>query len=155
MGKYGINVQAAGKYGVNVQEMGKYGLNVHAAGKYGVNVQEEGKYGVNVHKVLKVWCKCPGTGKVWCKCPGSRKVWCKCTGNLLEKPALLLFDQFRLGVTETTKRMGVELNVQLAVIPGGHTCQLQTLHFLGNKSYKPYIYEAWTKWMEAPHHILT
>lgn len=101
--------------------------------------------------IRKIWCKCPWSGKVWCKCPGSRKVWCKCTGNPLEKPTLLLFDQFRSGVTERIKRMGVELNVQLAVIPGGLTSQLQTLYVLStNPINHTYVRHGPNGWR---HHV--
>jgi hypothetical protein len=89
--------------------------------------------GMNVRLKTELKTEC-------CKCPCSRKVWCKFTGNLLEKPPLLLFDQFRSSVAEATKSLGVELNVCLAVIPGGLTSQLQTLYILSKKSHKLYIY---------------
>jgi hypothetical protein len=39
------------------------------------------------------------------------------------------------------------------VIPGGITSQLQDT--LSKKSFKPFMYEAWTKWIQTSHDILT
>ena len=47
------------------------------------------------------------------------KVWSKCPGGLLEKPALLVLDQFRVHTTEATKKRFKEEKTHLAVIPGG------------------------------------
>ena len=47
------------------------------------------------------------------------KVWSKCPGGLLKKPSLLVCDQFKPHVTESTKMLATKLKTHLAVIPGG------------------------------------
>src|SRR5215469_6764611 len=47
------------------------------------------------------------------------KVWSKRPGGLLKKPSLLVCDQFKTHVTESTKRLATKLRIHLAVIPGG------------------------------------
>ncbi|KAG8236924.1 hypothetical protein J437_LFUL014969 [Ladona fulva] len=61
-------------------------------------------------------------------------------GGLLRKPSLLVWDQFRAHRTETIKNKVRELKTQIAVIPGGLTCQLQPLD---------------VSWIGDPHHDLT
>ena len=55
------------------------------------------------------------------------KVWSKCPGGLLIEASLLVCNQFRAHVTESTKRLATKLKTHLAVIPGGLTSQLQPL----------------------------
>jgi len=40
-------------------------------------------------------------------------------GCLLKNPSLLVCDQFKAHVTESTKRLATKLKTHLAVIPGG------------------------------------
>jgi len=55
------------------------------------------------------------------------KVWFKRPGGLLKKTSLLVCDQFKVHVTESTKSLATKLKMHLAVIPGGLTSQLQPL----------------------------
>src|SRR5215475_13115967 len=80
------------------------------------------------------------------------KVWSKRPGGLLKKPSLLVFDQFKAHVTESTNRLATKLKMHLAVIPGGLTSQLQPLDVSVNKPFKGFMHEEWTKWIEAPSH---
>ena len=48
-----------------------------------------------------------------------------------------------------------DLKSQIAVIPGGLTCQLQPLDVSVNKSFKQKVRERWNKWIGDPHHDLT
>jgi len=47
------------------------------------------------------------------------KVWSKRPGGLLQKPSLLVCDQFKTHVTESTKRLATKLKTHLTVILGG------------------------------------
>ena len=60
---------------------------------------------------MKLWLE-----KVWSKRPGG-----------LKKPSLLVCDQYKAHVTESTKRLATKLKTHLAVIPDGLTSQLQPL----------------------------
>ena len=63
-----------------------------------------------------------------------QKVWSKHLVCLLKKPSLLVCDQFKAHVIESTKRLATKLKTHLAVIPCGLTRQLQLL----NVSVKPF-----------------
>ena len=86
--------------------------------------------------------------------PWLEKVWSKRPGGL-KKRSLLMCDQFKAHVTESTKRLATELKTHLAVIPGGLTSQLQPLDISVNKPFKGFMHEEWTKWIEAPTHHIT
>ena len=73
----------------------------------------------------------------------------------LKKPYLLVCDQFKAHVTESTKRLATKLKMHLTVIPGGLTSQLQPLDVSINKPFKGFMREKWTKWIEAPTHHVT
>ena len=45
--------------------------------------------------------------------------------------------------------------MQLAVIPGGLTRQLQTLDYSVNKPFKGFMHEEWAKWIETTSHHVT
>ena len=75
--------------------------------------------GIYIHVNYKEWMNGEGM-KLWLE-----KVWSKHPGGLLNKPPLLVCDQFKAHVTETTKRLATKLKTHLAVIPGGLTSQLQ------------------------------
>ncbi len=77
------------------------------------------------------------------------KVWSKRPGGLLKKPSLLVCDQFKAHVTESTKRLATKLKTHLAVIPGGLTSQLQPLDVSVNKPFKGFMHEEWTKWIDV------
>jgi len=79
---------------------------------------------------MKLWLE-----KVWYKCPGG-----------LKKPSLLVCDQFKAHVTESTKRLAAKLKLHLAVIP---------LDVSVNKTFKGFMHEEWAKWIEAPTHHVT
>ena len=68
----------------------------------------------------------------------------------LKKTSLLVCDQFKAHVTESTNRLATKLQAHLVVIPGGLTSQLQPLDFSVNKSFKGFMHEEWAKWIEAP-----
>jgi len=69
---------------------------------------------------MKLWLE-----KVWSKHPGG-----------LKKPSLLVCDQFKAHVTESTKRLATKLKTHLAVIPGGLASQLHPLDVSVNKLFK-------------------
>ena len=73
------------------------------------------------------------------------KVWSKRPGGLLTKPSLLVCDQFKAHVTESTKRLATKLKTHLAVIPGGLTSQLQHLDVSVNTPFKGFMREEWAK----------
>ncbi|CAI5770390.1 pogo transposable element with KRAB domain [Podarcis lilfordi] len=105
--------------------------------------------GVVVHVHEKGWMDENGM-RVWVE-----KVWSKRPGGLLKKPALLVLDQFRAHISETTKKCFKEVKTHLAVIPGGLTSQLQPLDVSINKPFKIFMREEWNKWMAAGNHDLT
>ena len=88
---------------------------------------------------MKLWLE-----KVWSKRPGG-----------LKKPSLLVCDQFKAHVTESTKRLATKLKTHLAVIPGGLTSQLQPLDISVNKPFKGFMREEWTNCFETPTHHIT
>jgi len=69
------------------------------------------------------------------------KVWFKYPGDLLKKPSLLVCDQFKAHVRESTKSFVAKLKMHLAVIPGGLTSQLQPLDVSVNKPFKGFMHE--------------
>jgi len=83
------------------------------------------------------------------------KVWSKCPGGLLKIPSLLVCDQFKALLAESTKRLATKLKTHLAVIPDGLTSQLQPLDVSVNKPFKGFMHEEWAKWTEAPTHHVT
>jgi hypothetical protein len=58
-----------------------------------------------------------------------------------EKSVQLVCDQFKSHVTKATMRRVKDLNMQLAVIPEGLTCQLQPLDLSINKSFNVFVHE--------------
>ena len=74
---------------------------------------------------------------------------------VLKKPSLLVCDQFKAHVTESTKRLATKLKTHLAVIPGGLTSHLQPLDVSVNTPFKGFMHEEWTKWIETPTHHVT
>ena len=84
-----------------------------------------------------------------------QKVWSKHPSGLLKKPSLLVYDQFKAHVTESTKRFATKLKTHLAVIPGGLTNQLQPLDVSVNKPFKRFMHKESAKWNEAPTHHVT
>ena len=83
------------------------------------------------------------------------KVWSKDPVGLLKRPSLLVYDQFKAYVTESTKSLATKLKMHLAVIRGGLTSQLQPLDVSVNKPFKGFMHEEWAKWTEAPTHHVT
>jgi len=73
----------------------------------------------------------------------------------LKKPSLLVCDQFKAHVTESTKSLATKLKTLLAAIPGGLTSQLQPLDVSVNKPFKGFMHEEWAKWIKAPTHHVT
>ena len=73
------------------------------------------------------------------------KVWSKHPGGLLKKQFLLVCDQFKGHVTESTKKLATKLKTHLAVIPDGLTSQLQPLD-VSVKLFKGFMREEWAKW---------
>jgi len=105
-------------------------------------------HGIYVHVHSTGWMDGEGM-KLWLD-----KVWSKRPGGLLKKPSLLVCDQFKTHVTDSTKRLATKLKTRLAVIPGGLTSQLQPLNVSVNKPFKGFMHEEWAKWTEAPtHHV--
>ena len=74
-------------------------------------------HGIYVHVHPKGWMDGEGM-KLWLE-----KVWSKRPGGLLKKPSLLVCDQFKAYVTESTKRLATKLKTHLTLIPGGLTSQ--------------------------------
>ena len=83
------------------------------------------------------------------------KVWSKHPGGLLKKPSLLVCNQFKAHITESTKRLATKLRKHITVIPGGLTSQLQPLDVSVNKPFKGFMHEVWAKWTEVPTHHVT
>ena len=81
------------------------------------------------------------------------KVWSKHSGGLLKIPSLLVCDQFKAYVTESTKRLATKLKTHLAVIPGGLTSQLQPLDVSVNKPFKGFMHEEWASGLR--HQLIT
>jgi len=106
-------------------------------------------HGICVHVHSKGWMDGEGM-KLWLE-----KVWSKHPGGLLKEASLLVCDQFKAQVTESTKRLATKLKTHLAVIPGGLTSQFQPLDISVNKPFKGFMYEEWAKWIEAPTHHIT
>jgi len=102
-------------------------------------------HGIYIHVHFKGWKDGEGM-KLWLE-----KVWSKCPGGLLKRPSLLVCDQFKAHVTESTKRLATKLKTHLAVIPGGLTSQLQPL----DASVKGFMHEEWAKRIEATNHHVT
>ena len=71
----------------------------------------------------------------------------------LKKPSLLVCDQFKAHVTESTNRLATKLQAHLVVIPGGLTSQLQPLYVSVHKPFKGFMHEEWVKWIE--HQLIT
>jgi len=93
--------------------------------------------GIYVHVHSKV--RMDGEGmKLWLE-----KVWSKRPGGLLKKLSLLVCDQLKAHVTESTKRLATKLKMHLAVIPGGLTSQSQPLDVSVNKPFKGFMHEEW------------
>ena len=90
-------------------------------------------HGIYIHVHSKRWMDGEGM-KLWLK-----KVWSKRPGSLLKKPSLLVYDQFRAYVTESTKRLTTILKRHLTVIPGGLNRQLQPLDVSVNKPFKGFM----------------
>ena len=82
------------------------------------------------------------------------EIWMR-SGALLRKPPLLVFDQFRTHLTEETKKLAAHSKIQLAVILGGLTSQLQLLDVSINKPFKNLMQKEWTKWMQDAESNLT
>ena len=79
-------------------------------------------------------------------------MWSKRPGGLLIKKNILVCDQFKAHVTDSTKRLATK---HLVVIPGGLTFQLQPLDVSVNKPFKVFMHEEWAKLIEAPtHHVI-
>ena len=106
-------------------------------------------HGIYVHVHCKGWMDGEGM-KLWLE-----KVWSKRPGGPLKKPSLIVCDQFKAHVRDSTKRFATELKTHLTVIPGGLTSQLQPLDISVNKPFKGFMDEEWTKWIEAPIHHVT
>ena len=104
-------------------------------------------HGIYVHVHSTGWMDGEGM-KLWLD-----KVWSKRPGGLLKKPPLLVCDQFKAHVTDSTKRLATKLKTHLAVIPGGLTRQLQLLN-VSVKPFKGFVLEEWAKLIEAPNHYV-
>ena len=74
-------------------------------------------HGNYIHVHSKGWMDGEGM-KLWLQ-----KVWSKHLVCLLKKPSLLVCDQFKAHVIESTKRLATKLKTQRAVTPGGLTSQ--------------------------------
>jgi len=91
-------------------------------------------HGIYIHVHSKGWVGGEGM-KLWLE-----KVWSKRPGGLLKKKSLLVCDQFKAHVTESTKRLATKLKTHLAVILGGLTSQLQPLDISVNKPFKGFMH---------------
>ena len=68
---------------------------------------------------------------------------------------MLVFDHFKVHVTQSAKAIAVDLKTQLAVIPGGLTSQLQPLFVSVNKPFKALMKKAWLLWIQSAGNDLT
>ena len=64
-----------------------------------------------------------------------------------QTPKLLIMDSFRAHITENTKSAFKHLEVDIAVIPGGYTGQLQPLDVGIIKPFKDRLRRLWCVWM--------
>ncbi|XP_075207983.1 uncharacterized protein LOC142312884 [Anomaloglossus baeobatrachus] len=87
--------------------------------------------------------------KVWIN-----KVWSKRPGGRLKKTALLVLDQYRAHVSDSTKNRFKDVKTHLAVIPDGLNSQLQPLDVSIKKPFQALMQEKWNSWM-ADNHDLT
>ena len=85
-------------------------------------------HGIYVHVHSKGWMDGERM-KLWLD-----KLWSKHPGGLLKKQSLLVCDQFKAHVTESTKRPATKLKTHFAIIPCGLTSQLQALDVSVNES---------------------
>ena len=106
-------------------------------------------HGIYFHVHSTGWMDGEGM-KLWLE-----KMWSKRPGGLLKKPSLLVRDQFKVHVTESTKRLASKLKTHLAVFPDGSNSQLQLLDVSVNKPFKGFMHDERAKWIEAPTNHVT
>ena len=105
--------------------------------------------GVLVHCHTKGWMDEDGI-VMWLS-----KVWNVRPGALLNKKALLVWDQFRAHKTDKVKGKAKSLGITQAVIPGGLTSILQPLDVVLNKPFKDRMRQKWMAWMASDDKDLT
>ena len=86
----------------------------------------------------------------WLKC-----VWFRRPGAMLNMKSMLVLDAFRGHLTEDVKSSLKRNKVDLVVIPGGMTSQLQPLDVSINKPFKANIRRQYNEWMSGNKHALT
>ena len=97
--------------------------------------------GVLVHCHPKGWMDEDGI-LLWLE-----KVWNNRPGALMQKKALLVWDQFCAHKTEKVKDAPKRKNTFQAMIPGGLTSVLQPLDVVLNKPFKDRLRQKWLAWM--------
>jgi hypothetical protein len=75
------------------------------------------------------------------------KVYEKRPGGKDGKKSLLIFDSFRGHLKDEIKNKAKTMNIELVVIPGVLTGQLQPLDVCLNKTFKVALREEWSKWI--------
>ena len=75
------------------------------------------------------------------------KIWHHRPGGLLMKDSCLVYDMFKTHMLESIKRKLKNVNTDVAIIPGGLTCQLQPLDVSINKPFKDKVRVLWSNWM--------
>ena len=64
------------------------------------------------------------------------KVWHRRPGGLLRKDSCLVYDYVQNHMMDSIKRKLENINIDVAIIPGGLICQLQPLDVSINKPFK-------------------
>lgn len=105
--------------------------------------------GIFIHIHPKGWIDEEGV-KIWFD-----KVWARCPGVVLNKPSLLMWDEFHAHKTEATKERAQILKTKLAIIPNCLTCQLQPLDMSINRIFKAFLEEEWHQWLQTTEHDVT
>uniref|UniRef100_A0A452GLF8 DDE-1 domain-containing protein n=1 Tax=Gopherus agassizii TaxID=38772 RepID=A0A452GLF8_9SAUR len=75
------------------------------------------------------------------------KVWNKRPGALFKKPAMFVWDMFRVHKTDEVKNVNKNMKTTLAIIPGCLTSVLQLLDVCLNKPFKGRLRKMWSQWM--------
>ncbi|EEC16950.1 POGO family transposase, putative [Ixodes scapularis] len=78
-----------------------------------------------------------------------KSVRCRRPGALLGFPSMLVLDVFRCHLADSVRRLLRGSRIELVVIPGGMTSQLQPLDVCINKPFKDHIRRLYMEWMRS------
>jgi hypothetical protein len=68
---------------------------------------------------------------------------------------MLVLDAFKRHLTPEIKATGSSMNVDLVVIPGGMTSELQVLDDVVNKLFRDHLKQLYSEWVLTADHTLT